>query len=433
MGTRQKLLSNRAFVTFWTARVVSFTGSGVTTVVLPLLVYRLVDSPAAVAALNVLDVSPYIAFGLIAGAVAERLNRKKIMLICNGASALMLGTVPAASALHLLVIAQVFVVAFGIGMSFVWFDAANFGSLPALVDRSQLPEASSLVASGGALALICGPTIGGALLGIMAPSYALGFDATSYVISGLLIFSIRRPFRRPQQQAEPSKRLRADVAEGLRYLWHHSVIRTMTVSVFCSCLSWGGTVSLLVVYASRALHLAHADLRLGLLYSAGQLGGFIAVAAVPLLIRRVPAGRMLAAVLAASAVVLALLSAAPSYIWAVVLFCCYELVYIMINAMAVTIRQMILPDNFQARVNTAARLFGYAGQPVGAIVSGLLAEFISIRLTYALLAVAVAVGACLAGWNCVGSRPLAKVSLSAPAPAPDELPLAAAIDAAEGA
>ncbi len=410
--TDQKLRRNQAFLTFLTARVVSFAGSGISSVVLPVLVYRIVDSPAAVAALNVLDAGPYIAFGLLAGALAERLNRKRIMIICNVASALMLGTVPAAAALHLLVLAQVFVVAFGIGMSFVWFDAANFGTLPALVDRSQLPEASSLIASAGSVALISGPTIGGALLGIMAPSYALGFDATSYMISGLLIFTIRRPFNRPQPQDEPRNRLRADVAEGVRYMWHEPVIRTMTLSVFCSCVSWGGTVSLLVVYASRALHMAHPDVRLGLLYSAGQFGGLLAVVAVPLLIRRVPAGRMLATLLGISVAALALFAIAPSYIWAVVIFCWYELVYIMINATAVTVRQMILPDNFQARVNTAARLIGFGGQPIGAIISGLLAEFISIRLTFGLLAIAVAVGAGLAAWACLGSRPLSSVSLS---------------------
>lgn len=250
-----KLRSNRAFIAFWIARLVSFTGTGVTNVVLPVLVYRLVGSPAAVAALNVLDVAPYIAFGLVAGALAERHNRKKIMIISNGASALTLATIPAAAALHVLVLAQVFVVAFGIGLTYVWFDAANFGSLPALVDRSKLPEVSSLMASAGSVALAAGLTIGGALLGVMAPSYALGFDATSYLISGLLIFAIRRPFNRPQQREEPRKRIRTDIAEGIGYLWHHRVIRTMTFSVLCSCISWGGTVSLLVVYATRALHL----------------------------------------------------------------------------------------------------------------------------------------------------------------------------------
>ena len=101
------------------------------------------------------------------------------------------------------------------------------------------------------------------MLTVMRPPYALGSDAASYLISALLLLSIRRPFARPRPEQD-RLRLRADIGEGLRFLWHQPVIRTLTLSVFCVCLSWGGTYGLLVVYASRALHLARVDVRLGL-------------------------------------------------------------------------------------------------------------------------------------------------------------------------
>jgi hydrogenase/urease accessory protein HupE len=75
------------------------------------------------------------------------------------------------------------VAAFGIGTAFVWFDAAQWGSLPALVDRAQLPAASSLVGSSNSIPLIAGPALGGALLTVMAPQYLLGFDAATVSIS----------------------------------------------------------------------------------------------------------------------------------------------------------------------------------------------------------------------------------------------------------
>ena len=124
----------------------------------------------------------------------------------------------------------------------------------------------------------------------MSPPYALGFDSASYLISALLLLSIRRPFARSRPEQDP-RRLRADIAEGLRFLWRQPVIRTMSFSVTCVCLGWGGTFALLVVYASRALHLTHVDVRLGLLYSVGELGGLVAAAAVPTLIKRLPIGR----------------------------------------------------------------------------------------------------------------------------------------------
>jgi MFS family permease len=367
-----------------------------------------------VAAITLLETGPYLVFGLVAGALADRLDRKKIMVICNAAAALLLATVPGAAALHRLTLVQVLVVTLGIGTAFVWFDAANFGSVGALVDRERLPAALSFIASSGTLALLIGPAVGGVLLTIMAPPYALGFDAASYVISGLLLASIRRPFHRPRPMQQPRQRFRSDIADGLRFLWHQPVIRTMTFSVFFACLGWGGSGALLVVYASRALHLAHADVRLGLLYSAAEFGGLISLVTVPALVKRPGIGRLMAAFLAANVVALALVAVAPSYGWALLLYCCYEFVYLMVTSTGVTVRQMLSPDHMRARINTAGRLIAMGGQPVGALLGGILAEFLPIRLTFALLALGVAAGAGLAGWACLGSGPLAAVSLSAP-------------------
>jgi MFS family permease len=401
-------------VVFWSARTISWAGTGITTIVLPVLVFKLTGSPGWVAAVNAMEAAPYIALGLLAGAVADRLNRKKIMVTCDGIAALLLAAVPAAAALHLLVLAQVLIVALGIATVFVWFDAANFGALPALVDRTQLPVAASLIGSSSTLAFLIGPTLGAALLTVMMAPYALGFDAASYVISGLLLVSIRQPFRRPRPEQGQRHPIRADMAEGLRFLWHQPVIRTMTFSVFCACLSWGGAFGLLVVYANRALHMTRVDVRLGFLYSAGELGGLISVAAVPVLVKRLAIGRLTAVFLAANVAGLALLSAAPSYEWAALAFFFYEFVYTMVTVTGITVRQMLTPDHLQSRVNTAGRMIAWGGTPVGALLGGLLAELLPIRLAFGLLTISAAVGAGLAGWSCLGSGPLSAVSLSAP-------------------
>ncbi|HEY2577480.1 MAG TPA: MFS transporter [Streptosporangiaceae bacterium] len=409
-----KLWRNPAFGVFWLARTISFAGTGITTVVLPVLVFKLTGAPAAVAALNVLEVGPYIAFGLLAGALADRLNRKIMMVACDGAAALLLAAVPAAAALHMLTLAQLLIVALGVGTAFVWFDAANFGSIPALVDREQLPTAVSFIWITGSMALLGAPALGAALVSIMPPPYVLGFDAVSYLMSALLLLSIRRPFRRPQHQPDRTTRIRADIAEGLRYLWHQPVIKTMTLAVFCACVSWGGTFGLLVVYANRALHMTHVNVRLGLLYTAGELGGLVSSIVVPRVVKRLAVGRLMAVFLAANVLALVLLATAPSYGWAIAVFCCYELVYTLVTATGITVRQMLTPDHLQSRVNTTGRLIAYGGQPVGAILGGTMAQFLPIRLAFGILAISVAVGASLAVWSCLGTRPLAVIEVSAP-------------------
>jgi hypothetical protein len=188
----------------------------------------------------------------------------------------------------------------------------------------------------------------------------------------------------------------------------------MTLSVFCVCLSWGGTFGLLVVYASRALHVSGADVRLGLLYSTGELGGLISTAAVPVLIRRRTIGRLTAAFLGADAAALVFLALAPTYGWALLAFFFYELAYVMVITTGITVRQVLTPDHLQARVNTAGRMIAAGGIPVGAVLGGLLAQSLPIRLTFGLLTISAAAGAGLAAWSCRGSGPLSVVCVSAP-------------------
>jgi Na+/melibiose symporter-like transporter len=248
----------------------------------------------------------------------------------------------------------------------------------------------------------------------MRPPYALGFDAASYLVSAVLLASIRQPFGQPGPQQDVPRRLRAEIAEGLSFLWHQPAIRMMTLSVFCVCLCWGGTFGLLVVYASRAIHLARADVRLGLLYSAGELGGLLAAVTLPLLIRRLAIGRLATAFMTAAVASLVFLAVAPSYGWALLAFFLYELTYVMVIASGITIRQLLTPDHLQARVNTTGRMIAWGGSPVGAVLGGLLATVLPIRAAFGVLAISGAIGAALVGWAWLRTDAFTAISVPAP-------------------
>jgi MFS family permease len=413
-----KLSTNRTFIVFASARTVSWLGSAITSVVLPVLVYSTTNSPTAVAWLSVFRALPYVAFGFLAGALADRMDRLKTMVVCDCAAALLLASVPTLALLHHLLLAQMLLVALGAGVAFVWFDAADFGTVPAIVERTQLPVASSFLSSSSGAAYVIGPTVGGVLLGVMAPAYAVGFDAASYVASAILLISIRRQLRRPRVTGERHRSLRGDIAEGLRFLWHQPVIRTLTLAVCCGSVSWGGSVALLVVYARHALHMTHPDARLGLLYSAGAAGGLISAAAVPALIKRLQIGRLMAIFMAANVGALLAMAIAPTYILALVAFFGYELVFVVTTMTGVTVRRMLTPDHLQGRVNTVGRVIAYGSQPVGALLSGFVAELLPIRATFGLLAIGAVVGTALIGWACRGQGIVLEASEPATAASP---------------
>jgi hypothetical protein len=298
----------------------------------------------------------------------------------------------------------------------VWSDAARSGALPALVGRGQLPAATRLVDLTDSAAMLVAPVVGAALIAVLSPAYALGLDALSYLLSAVLLVSVRRPFGCPQPAAEPRGRIRADIADGLRFLWHQPVARLLTMAVFCVCLSWGGTFGLLVVYASRGLHIPGPGVRLGLLYGAGAAGSLLSAVALPLIFRWLPAGRITVAFMAADAAALVFMALAPSYGWALLAFFLYELSYVTVITTGIMIRQLLTPEHLQGRVSMTGRVIAWGGGPAGAVIAGALAMFVPIRLAFGLLAAGGAVGAGLAGWACLGPGAAAQVSLAPPGP-----------------
>ncbi len=139
------LLRDRAFLRYFVGETVSLGGTEITLVVLPILVFQLTGSPLQTATLTAIQVLPYLVFGLFAGAVADRVDRRRLMVACDMLNVLLLASIPAASALGILTVPQIYVVAALSATAFVWFDAANFGALPYLVGRDRIVTANSVM------------------------------------------------------------------------------------------------------------------------------------------------------------------------------------------------------------------------------------------------------------------------------------------------
>ena len=131
------LWRDQSFVLYWLGRAISLLGTAITSVVLPILVYRLTTSAFLTSLLATLEVLPYFCFGLFAGVLADRTDRRRLMVGCDLLNTLLLGSIPLAAVFHVLTIPHIFVVAFLSAAAYVWFDAANFGALPTLVGRAR--------------------------------------------------------------------------------------------------------------------------------------------------------------------------------------------------------------------------------------------------------------------------------------------------------
>lgn len=382
---------------FVAARVVAVAGSAVTGVALPLLVYRLSGSAFQVSLVTASGVAPYLCWGLLAGALADRVPRRRIMVASQVLSAIALASVVAADAAGQVTAVHVVVVALVVGSGFVWFDAAAFGALPAIVGRSRIVAAQSLVWSTTTLVGIAAPVIGGLLVATMGPVTALLLDVAAYLLAAALLLAIAAAMG-PALAASDGGRhsglsLRSDIADGIRFIRRHDVVRVLTLLGVGNSVAAGAVTALLVVIAAERY--AGADgTAYGALVTAAAAGAFLASLALPRLERRLGVGRLAVGSLAVGAPVPALIGVPAPAAVALALTLWWSAATTLVVLNGITARQRVTPDALQARVNTTARMVAWGGTPFGALLAGLLAE--RAGLPAALTATTVVVAATLA-------------------------------------
>lgn len=375
---------------FVAARVVAVVGSSVTGVAMPLLVYDLSDSAFHASLVSAGGVAPYLVFGLFAGALADRRPRRPIMLASQLASAVALVSVVAAAAAGQLAVGHAIGAALVVATGFVWFDAAAFGALPAIVGRDRIVAANSLVWSTTTLAAVAAPAAGGVLVVAVGPAPALLIDVAAYLLAAVLLLAIGAPMG-PVLRSHPGHggpsavaSLRTDIAEGIRFIRGHAVVRTLTLVGFGNSLAGGAVTALLVVLAAEQHDAGGAAY--GVLVTASAAGAFLASLALPWLDRRWGVGSIAVGALTAGVpVALAMTLALPVPVVAL-LALAWSAVNTLVVLNGIAARQRVTPDRLQARVNTTARMVAWGGMPFGAVLAGAIAEYVGLGPALAMAA-----------------------------------------------
>jgi len=369
------------------------------------LVYRLTGSALLTGLTVSLDALPYLLLGLPAGAFADRLDRKTIMVGADLTSAVLLVSVPVAAALDRLTVAHLLAVAFLGNAMFVLFDAANFGALPTLVGREHIAEANALVyGTANALDVVV-PAAVGALLVVLEPSSVLAFDAATFVGSALLIRAIARPMS--DRHRIPVLGLGAQIGEGVAFIRAHRPVLVMTLVAATQAVAIGGLVGQLVVLLDQQLGVREGDVRLGVAWAVWGAGGVAGSAVTPWLARRLGAARTVLLGLPLSAAMAVAAGLAPTFATVVAALAAWGVVVTVVILGTINYRQEVTPEPLQSRVNTTARMLSYGGGwPIGALVAGAVAERSTARagvLTTAAVLVAGAVAVQFSSLRAVGA------------------------------
>jgi Transmembrane secretion effector len=367
------------FARFWLARAISLTGSGASLVAMPALMFDKTGSSVWTGALSAMQLSPYLLLGLPVGVWADRADRRKLMVGADLVCAAALVGVPAGAWTGRLSPVLLLLAALVVHSAFVVFDAAAFGAVPALTGPRHLAQGTAVVWATTTAVDVAGRALGGVLMGVAGATSAIGLDACTYAVSGLMLLGLPSALRHTAGKAVEDT-VRQRLVEGLRFLRRQPLV--WTLSVLTLGVSWtaGAVTALLVVYAAHALRIDAASPAFGVLSAAGAVGAVTAALVVPRWSARVPATRVALWSLTANTLSLPLLAAAPSYQLGVVTFALYEGTYTLITVNGITLRQRLTPPALQARVNTTARMIAWGGQPIGALTGGLLAQEVPVRM-----------------------------------------------------
>jgi len=361
------LWRNRDYMFLWSGQLVSNLGTGVSQIAFPLLVLAMTRSAALAGLLGAFETLPYLFFSLPAGALIDRWDRKRVMVICDVGRALSLGTIPLAALLGRLSVAQLYAVSFVDGTLFVFFNLAEVACLPRVVPREQLPQASAQNEGGGIAANLIGPPLGTFLFGVVGRTVPFLVDAVSYAASVVTLLGMRTRFQ--AERAPSARRLRAEIVEGLAWLWRHPLIRYM--AFLTGGLNLVNTASgLIVIVLARAHHMP--DALIGIIFTVASAGGIVGALLAPRIQRRFGFGAVITTTVWAPALLWPLLALVSNPLLLGVVLAGSFLTGPIYNAVQFSYRISIIPDELQGRVNSAFRLLAFGGQPLGAALSGFL-------------------------------------------------------------
>ena len=379
---RPSLWHNRDYMLLWAGQVVSTLGSGAAGIVYPLLILALTDSPGAAGIAAALRAVPYLLFSLPVGALIDRWDRKRVMIVCDILRAVALMALPLAIVLGVLSLWQIYVVAFVEGSLFVFFNIAEVAGLSRVVEKADLARATAQNEAAFAAAQIAGPSLGTLLfqtLGRAAPFIA---NALSFMVSALALWKIRTRFH-GTPPAGPPRALRHEIAEGLRWLWQQPLIRYMAGLTGAMNFVGAATPLLLIVLARR---LGASDVDVGLVFSIGGVGGVIGSLIGGRVQRRFSFGQVICGVSWLLALLFPLYALVPRFYLLGAVFALICLLGPVYNVVQFSYRVALIPDALQGRVNSSFRLIAFGFNPLGAALCGLLLEAWGTLPTVALFA-----------------------------------------------
>lgn len=355
----------------WGAQVVSNLGGHASGIAYPLLVLALTGSPKLASIVSVLHILPYLLLSLPVGALVDRWDRRQVMLICHAGRIAAVCSVAGALLLDRLSLPHLYAVAVLEGICHVFFNIAETASLPRVVAPAQLPAATAQNQAGFGVSAVVGPALGAGLFQGLGRAAPFVLDALCHALAMVSLLKLRQSFAPAPRAASAPRHLRAEVAEGLRWLWRERLVRDMALITGVVNAVQAAVPLLLIVLARQ--HGA-SEAQVGWVFSCGGAGAVLGALVGPAIQRRFQFGPVIIAVLVVEAAMFPLYALGRDawslgLVYGVIMFCAP--IY---NVVQFSHRIAMIPDGLQGRVNSSFRLVAMGTIPFGSVACGWLLE-----------------------------------------------------------
>ncbi len=386
---------------------VSNLGDGIALAAAPLLVASQTRDPLLIALAALLQRLPWLVFGLYAGVIADRVDRRWIIVVGNIVRVVILAGLVGFIIGDAVDVTIVLVALFVLGSAEVFVDVTAGTLLPMIVDHADLGIANARLIFGNmTLNQLAGPAVGAALFAL-GSAVPFGAQGAAMALAAVLIGRIG--LTAGTTTAEPTDRggkggIRRDIAVGAAWLWAHPPMRTLAITVVTFNVTFGAAMSVLVLLAIERLGLG--DLGFGLLTSASAAGGAVGSVLYARTERAIGAAQIMRYGLIVEAL-LHLVFATTTWPWlAMSAYFVFGIHAAMWGATATSVRQRAVPEQLQGRVGSVYLVGVQGGMAAGAAVGGGIATVWGVTATYWFAFVgSAAILACI--W-----RELAKIAVS---------------------
>ncbi|MEV6846460.1 MFS transporter [Actinoplanes sp. NPDC051411] len=347
-------------------RLVSQLGDSLQFLALPLLVIALTGSSKQAGLLLGLQTLVGLVFGLLAGALADRWNRKTTMIWCEIGRAVITAGVPAAALFGVLGMPQLYAAAVLNGALSTLFGAANSSALPNVVPRAALPRALGTIGAMSSALRIAGAAVAG-LAYAVGRMFPFAVNAVSFLASAATLRAIRADFQPARTASHPT--LVTDIGHGLAWLWRQPVIRTLAVLDAADGLRFGAGYLLIIVLA-QGLHANPAQV--GLVFTGAGAGALLGSLLAPGLTRRFSLGALSITMLWIEALAFPFYALAPTWWLLLVVAFAESVVAPVYNIALDTYRLAVIPDALRGRITSTIDTLTTGAAAIGTTASGTL-------------------------------------------------------------